>query len=135
VHRIGFPVSASQEHSRANLPAGIDAVISEVVRAADFCATVPADRRPRVAVGIAMAFGCSDAALAGLSGCPLAPGASGNAATEDVAFMFESVEPGIDLDLLMRARQYLAKCLPDEPLHGHCAAAGRPAGSSHASLA
>ena len=41
-----------------------------------------------------------DAALGGIGGCPFAPGAAGNVATEDVVFMFGSmgIETGIDLD-------------------------------------
>ena len=44
-----------------------------------------------------------DAAVAGLGGCPFAPGATGNVATEDVAWMFarRGVETGIDLDRLV----------------------------------
>lgn len=44
-----------------------------------------------------------DAAFAGLGGCPFAPGATGNVATEDVVWMFRQmgVETGIDLDALL----------------------------------
>ena len=47
-----------------------------------------------------------DAALAGLGGCPFAPGASGNIVTEDLVFMLESMgfETGIDLQKLVAAR-------------------------------
>ena len=46
-----------------------------------------------------------DASLAGLGGCPFAPGASGNVATEDVAMLLEQMgfDTGIDLDALVRA--------------------------------
>ena len=46
-----------------------------------------------------------DAAIGGLGGCPFAPGASGNVATEDVVMMLEQMglSTGIDLDALMRA--------------------------------
>jgi hydroxymethylglutaryl-CoA lyase len=46
-----------------------------------------------------------DASIAGLGGCPFAPGASGNVATEDVAMMLEQMgfATGIDLDALVRA--------------------------------
>jgi hydroxymethylglutaryl-CoA lyase len=69
-----------------------------------------------------------DAALAGLGGCPFAPGASGNVVTEDLVFMFESmgVATGVDLDRLLAARRILAEALPQEPLYGHTAAAGLP---------
>jgi hydroxymethylglutaryl-CoA lyase len=53
-----------------------------------------------------------DASIGGLGGCPFAPGASGNVATEDVAMMLEQMgfATGIDLDLLMQAAE-LAKDL------------------------
>ncbi len=46
-----------------------------------------------------------DASIGGLGGCPFAPGAAGNAATEDLAFMFESsgYETGIDISGLRKA--------------------------------
>lgn len=48
-----------------------------------------------------------DAAIAGLGGCPFAPGASGNVATEDVVMMLEQMglDTGIDLDRLMKAAE------------------------------
>jgi hydroxymethylglutaryl-CoA lyase len=44
-----------------------------------------------------------DAAFGGLGGCPFAPGATGNTATEDVVWMFRrmGVETGVDLDKLI----------------------------------
>jgi hydroxymethylglutaryl-CoA lyase len=46
-----------------------------------------------------------DGSIAGLGGCPFAPGASGNVASEDVIMMLEQmgVDTGIDLDALLRA--------------------------------
>jgi len=46
-----------------------------------------------------------DAAIAGLGGCPFAPGASGNVATEDVVLLFEQMglSTGIDLHRLVAA--------------------------------
>jgi hydroxymethylglutaryl-CoA lyase len=69
-----------------------------------------------------------DAALAGLGGCPFAPGASGNIVTEDLVFMLESMgfETGIDLDRLIAARSLLQEELPGEVLHGNVARAGIP---------
>jgi hydroxymethylglutaryl-CoA lyase len=40
-----------------------------------------------------------DASVAGLGGCPFAPGATGNVATEDVVYMFESSNITTDIDL------------------------------------
>lgn len=44
-----------------------------------------------------------DASIAGLGGCPFAPGATGNVATEDLAWMFSrmGVATGVDLDALV----------------------------------
>lgn len=58
---------------------------------------------------VAAAYGAGvrifDAAAGGIGGCPFAPGATGNVATEDVAWMFRrmGVETGIDLQLLLAA--------------------------------
>lgn len=54
-----------------------------------------------------------DAALGGLGGCPFAPGASGNVATEDVVHMLEEmgISAGIDLDGLLEAARYLEKVI------------------------
>jgi hydroxymethylglutaryl-CoA lyase len=71
-----------------------------------------------------------DASLAGLGGCPYAPGASGNVVTEDLVFMFEAmgIETGIDLPALLQARAPLAQGLPGEPLYGMTPEAGLPKG-------
>jgi hydroxymethylglutaryl-CoA lyase len=61
-----------------------------------------------------------DASIGGLGGCPFAPGASGNATTEDLVFMFEEmgVSTGINVDALLEcARQ--AERLVGRPLPGH----------------
>lgn len=69
-----------------------------------------------------------DAALAGLGGCPFAPGASGNIVTEDLVFMLESMgfDTGIDIEALIACRRYLAEGLPNEARHGHVPQAGIP---------
>ena len=71
-----------------------------------------------------------DASLAGLGGCPTAPGASGNIVTEDLVFMFESmgVDTAIDLEALIATRTHLANALPDENLYGFVSGAGLPVG-------
>ena len=55
-----------------------------------------------------------DASIAGLGGCPFAPGASGNVATEDVAFMCEKMgfSTGIDLQKLVEAADFAIKVAP-----------------------
>jgi hydroxymethylglutaryl-CoA lyase len=69
-----------------------------------------------------------DASLAGLGGCPHAPGATGNVNTEDLVFMLDSMgyQTGIDLARLIASRAVLADALPGEPLYGYLARAGLP---------
>jgi hydroxymethylglutaryl-CoA lyase len=71
-----------------------------------------------------------DASLAGLGGCPYAPGASGNVVTEDLVFMFEAmgVCTGVDLNRLIAARAPLRAGLPGEALYGMTPEAGLPKG-------
>ena len=60
-----------------------------------------------------------DSAVSGTGGCPYAHGASGNVATEDVAYMLEGMglRTGVDLDALVATGRWLAALL------------GRPSGS------
>lgn len=69
-----------------------------------------------------------DSALAGLGGCPFAPGASGNIVTEDLVFMLESMgfDTGIDLNRLIAARELLHEGVPGEPMYGQVPKAGIP---------
>ena len=69
-----------------------------------------------------------DATLAGIGGCPHAPGASGNASSEDLAFMLSSmgIETGIDLRKLLALRAKVAGWLEGETLHGAMWRAGLP---------
>jgi hydroxymethylglutaryl-CoA lyase len=69
-----------------------------------------------------------DACTGGIGGCPHAPGASGNVATEDVAYLFASmgVPTGLDFDRLMALRAQVAGWLEGEPLHGAIWRAGLP---------
>lgn len=71
-----------------------------------------------------------DSSLAGLGGCPFAPGASGNIVTEDLVFMLEAMglRTGIDLEKLNAVRDILAKELPGEPFYGFTPDAGLPLG-------
>jgi hydroxymethylglutaryl-CoA lyase len=69
-----------------------------------------------------------DASLGGIGGCPHAPGASGNVATEDVVYLFASmgVSTGQDFDRLLALRGKVARWLEGEPLHGTLWRAGLP---------
>jgi hydroxymethylglutaryl-CoA lyase/(R)-citramalyl-CoA lyase len=54
-----------------------------------------------------------DASVGGLGGCPYAPRASGNVATEDLVYLLEheGIETGIDLDALIRISKWLEAAL------------------------
>jgi hydroxymethylglutaryl-CoA lyase len=69
-----------------------------------------------------------DACLAGIGGCPHAPGASGNVATEDLTYLMASmgIDTGIDFGQLMALRAQVAQWLAGECLHGSIAQAGLP---------
>lgn len=69
-----------------------------------------------------------DASLAGLGGCPFAPGATGNINTEDCAFLLESLgfDTGIDIDKLVAVRREVEAWLPGERFFGMVARAGLP---------
>jgi hydroxymethylglutaryl-CoA lyase len=64
-----------------------------------------------------------DASVGGLGGCPYAPGASGNAVTEDLVHMLHDmgIDTGIDLDALLEcarlARELVERDLPSALLH------------------
>jgi hydroxymethylglutaryl-CoA lyase len=69
-----------------------------------------------------------DSSLAGIGGCPFAPGASGNVATEDLVFMLNSMghETGIDLAALLEMRRFVENHLAGEQLYGTISRAGLP---------
>lgn len=56
-------------------------------------------------VGLSMGVTTFDASIGGLGGCPYAPGAAGNLATEDLVYMLQGmgVQTGIDLERLVEA--------------------------------
>jgi hydroxymethylglutaryl-CoA lyase len=62
-----------------------------------------------VMAGLRLGIRQFDAALGGIGGCPFAPGAAGNIATEDIVFMLQlmGVQTGIDLDKLALAAEHL----------------------------
>ena len=54
-----------------------------------------------------------DSSIGGLGGCPFAPKATGNIATEDLVYMLEGdgVETGVDLEALIEISQWLERLL------------------------
>ena len=59
-----------------------------------------------------------DAAAGGLGGCPYAPGATGNVATEDVVYMLGGmgVKTGVDMERLLAATNAMSVVLGKPPV-------------------
>jgi isopropylmalate/homocitrate/citramalate synthase len=70
-----------------------------------------------VLAAIEMGVSTFDSSSAGLGGCPFAPGASGNLATEDLLYMLHGlgIETGVDLDTVMRASEFITGVLGRTP--------------------
>jgi isopropylmalate/homocitrate/citramalate synthase len=66
-----------------------------------------------------------DASVGGVGGCPFAPGAQGNVATEDVLYLLEreGISTGVDLDALIETAHWLAALL-GRPVPGRVQQAG-----------
>ncbi|HET6146799.1 MAG TPA: hydroxymethylglutaryl-CoA lyase [Polyangia bacterium] len=69
-----------------------------------------------ILVAVEMGITTIDSALGGLGGCPYAPGASGNVATEDVIYMLEGmgVRTGVNLDKLVDAARLVSTLVGHE---------------------
>src|SRR6185312_4872519 len=61
-------------------------------------------------VALQMGVSCFDASAGGLGGCPFAPGAAGNLATEDLLYMLHGmgIKTGIDLARVVEASRFLS---------------------------
>jgi hydroxymethylglutaryl-CoA lyase len=59
-----------------------------------------------------------DSAAGGLGGCPFAPGATGNVATEDVVYMLDGmgIATGIDLPRLVAATNAVSRLIGRPPV-------------------
>ena len=66
-----------------------------------------------------------DASLGGIGGCPFAPRATGNIATEDLVYLLhrEGIETGVDLDALIGTAEWRERALGQE-LEGQVYRAG-----------
>jgi len=69
-----------------------------------------------IVAALQMRIAIFDSASGGLGGCPYAPGASGNVATEDVLYLLHGmgIETGVDLEKVRRASRTLAGTLDHE---------------------
>jgi isopropylmalate/homocitrate/citramalate synthase len=66
-----------------------------------------------VATALELGIRCFDASTGGTGGCPYAPGAAGNLATEDLVYMLdrEGLTHGVDLDALLVAAAHVSQTL------------------------
>src|ERR671913_564616 len=66
-----------------------------------------------VTAGLRAGVRCFDASTGGTGGCPYAPGAAGNLATEDLVYLLDGLgyEHGVDLDRLLDAARLVAGLL------------------------
>ncbi|MFW5661946.1 MAG: hydroxymethylglutaryl-CoA lyase, partial [Oceanicaulis sp.] len=67
-----------------------------------------------------------DASVGGIGGCPFAPKATGNVATEDVVYLLEKggYETGLDLDALISTAIWLEEVALKHPVASALAKAG-----------
>jgi isopropylmalate/homocitrate/citramalate synthase len=78
-----------------------------------------------VATAIGLDVRCFDASTGGTGGCPYAPGAAGNLATEDLVYLLdrEGLRHGLDLDRVLAAARFIAEAL-GKPLASKVGQAG-----------
>ncbi|MFZ5512314.1 MAG: hydroxymethylglutaryl-CoA lyase [Pseudomonadota bacterium] len=67
-------------------------------------------------VSLELGVAVFDSSVAGLGGCPYAAGASGNVATEDVAYLMRGlgIDTGVDLELLAETGEFISRALGRE---------------------
>jgi len=107
----------------------LDAVLTRVPIASvalhfhDTRGTALANVLAALEVGVAI----FDSSAGGLGGCPFAPGAAGNLATEDLIYMLDGlgVETGVDVEAVRAASREIGRVL-NRPLASRYAAAGPP---------
>ena len=115
-------------------PRGVEEVVDPLLR------HVPADRLAvhfhdtrgtalaNVLLSLQLGVGVVDASAGGLGGCPFAPGAAGNLATEDLLYMLHGlgIETGVDLEQVVAASRFIAGKLGHAPASKYLQAAGCP---------
>jgi isopropylmalate/homocitrate/citramalate synthase len=66
-----------------------------------------------VAAAMSVGIRCFDASTGGTGGCPYAPGAAGNLATEDLVYLLDAIglDHGVSLEGVLRAARFIADAL------------------------
>ena len=68
-------------------------------------------------MALQMGINTIDSSAGGLGGCPYAPGAAGNLATEDLVYMLDGmgIQSGVDLQKVVAATRFIAPFLNHAP--------------------
>jgi isopropylmalate/homocitrate/citramalate synthase len=66
-----------------------------------------------VAAGLSVGIRCFDSSTGGTGGCPYAPGAAGNLATEDLVYLLDAIglEHGVSLEAVLATARFVADAL------------------------
>ncbi|CAI4220192.1 unnamed protein product [Parascedosporium putredinis] len=113
VKEIAVFISASEGFSKANINCTVEQGISRATELAGHFH----DTYGQALANAWEAYRCGirvfDSSVAGLGGCPFAPGARGNLASEDLVYMFENsgVPTGVDLDRLADIGEWISQQL------------------------
>ncbi len=130
---MGIDQVAISDTVGAAVPTDVNATVGRVLEAVDAdrlalhfhdtCGTALAN----VYAGLLLGIRTFDAAAGGVGGCPFAPGAAGNLATEDLVYLLQQmgIRTGVQLDGLVRAAQGLSAVLR-RPLHSRQLGRRRP---------
>jgi hydroxymethylglutaryl-CoA lyase len=106
---LGDTIGVGNAGSTARM---LDAVLARVPadRVAVHCHDTYGQALANILVALQLGVGTVDASVAGLGGCPYAPGSTGNVATEDLLYMFDGlgIETGVRIDRVSDAARAIA---------------------------
>jgi hydroxymethylglutaryl-CoA lyase len=85
-----------------------------------------------VLVALQLGISTVDSSSAGLGGCPYAPGASGNLATEDLLYMLNGmgIATGVNIEKVAAASKYISSILDSKPVSKYLQAASATSSGS-----
>lgn len=97
----------------------LDAVLTQIDRnkVAIHCHDTYGQALVNIYAALQLGVHIVDSSIAGLGGCPYAPGASGNVATEDLLYLLNGlgIETGVNLEQLCKITSYISNELGIEP--------------------